>query len=208
MLGLLDLPVEIRFMIYRLLFCPSPEPILLSLLPVSSAKHSAQLLRTCRACHEEGSPILYGENKLALDWAYRGTEEGILDFFAAIGLNNRQLIRHLRVREGSIGTLKLVGGRRDLRPVLENLESLSLELYKYGPLFFLGADLLRAIPRWLRKQRGPYRKLVRAFITPGQHATRHLCRSCVLSIRLISARMEPGPEVLRPPPCFVLLFLN
>ncbi|KAF7510851.1 hypothetical protein GJ744_005951 [Endocarpon pusillum] len=66
--------------------------------------------------------------------------------------------------------------RRSLRPILENLESLRLEFY--GENSFnnywgqRGRDRisnLRDVQRFLKTQRGPYRKLVRAFKSAKQH---------------------------------------
>jgi hypothetical protein len=179
-------------MIYRLLFRPSPEPILISLLFVSSSRRSAQLLRVSRACHEEGSPVLYGQNQFALDWAYAGTEPGLLEFLQDVGTKNRQLIRHLSARYAyaSTCTLGKIRERRSLRPVLENLDSLSLECCSNVKGCF-AINLLRDVRRYLSTQRGPYQKLVRAFKTTSDHPI----WVSMLSIRLISTAIRQKPTV-------------
>jgi hypothetical protein len=197
-LSLFDLPVEIRFMIYKLLFHPSSEPILISFLLVCSVKRSSQLLRVCRSCLEEASPVLYGDNQFALDWAYAGTEPSILDFFENIGFRNRQLIRHLSARYFSIGTLDKIRERRSLRPVLEGLDSLSLEfynqtrnLYGYSPGRSNAATILHTLQRYLKVQRGPFRKLVKVL----KLATDCPVEAPSLSVRVVSAAMKMGPKV-------------
>jgi hypothetical protein len=198
-LGFLDLPAEIRFMIYRLLFHPSSEAILIGLALASSVGRSAQLLRVCRVCNQEGSPVLYGENQFALDWAYSGIEHTILEFLENIGLRNQQSIRHLRARHSSNYTLDKMRARRSLRPILENLDSLSLEFWienrsigAYLQRLRTGPTILQELRRRLKSQRGPYMKLAKAFknktdcLFPEDYA---------LSIRLLSGTMKPGPEV-------------
>ncbi len=197
-LGFFDLPVEIRSMIYRLLFCPSSEPILISFLLARSIKRSAQLLRVCRSCHEEAAPILYGFNQFALDWAFPGTESSILEFLERIGPKYGQLIRHLRVTHYSIWTLEKMRARRSLRPILENLESLCLEFYDensfntyWGPTRRNHITILRDVQRFLKTQRGPYRKLVRAF----KSANKPSLHVSTLNVCLVSIGTKPNLEV-------------
>jgi hypothetical protein len=196
--GFFELPAEIRFMIYRLLFCPSTEPILISFLLAGPIKRSAQILRISRACQEEASPVLYGQNQFALDWAYSGTESSILEFFENVGSKNRHLIRHLRARHFSIWTLDKIRKRRSLRPVLENLQSLSLEFFKsnrfvnvYLPRKGNGVAILQDIQKYLRTRRGPYKNLVQVFKT----ATEDLAQGPTLRVCLASIAAKPNPEV-------------
>jgi hypothetical protein len=185
-------------MIYRLLFCPSSEPILISFLLAGPLGRSAQLLRVCRSCHEEASPVLYGESQFALDWAYSGTESIIIDFLEKIGPTNRQFVRHLRVSHYSIWTLEKLRARRTLRPILENLESLWLKFYIQYSLDSNGASsierssakILRDVQTFLKTQRGPYRKLVKAF-----KAIEDPDQCPVLRVRLVSATAKPDLKV-------------
>lgn len=199
-LGFLDLPVEIRLMIYRLLFCPSAEPILISFYLTRSIKRSAQLLRVCRTCYEEASMVLYAENVFAVDWAYSGTEPSILNFLENIGAKNRQLIRHLQARHHSMRTLVKMQSRRSLRLILENLETLSLEFYdangavkRCWPGVKNGFTILREVHRYLKKQRGPYQKLARAFRTDLGHSLYHTLFKVDLASAAIRSKPK-GPE--------------
>lgn len=192
--GFLGLPAEIRFMIYRLLFCSSTEPILATLAHAHLVKRSAELLSTCKACCDEGSLVLYGENQFALDWAYRGAESLVLEFFESIGSKNQRLIRHLSARHQSIHTLNKIRARRNLRQMLENLESLTLECYLDS--IYLGPEttsltIFRDIRLFLKTQRGPYRKLVRVLKTASVYKDYHL----PWRIRLVSDAIKPGPKV-------------
>lgn len=197
-LGFFDLPVEIRFMIYKLLFCPSSEPVMISFLLAGPIKRSAQLLRVCRSCLEEAAPILYGSNQFSLDWAFSGTEPSILDFLESIGPENGELVRHLRVSHCSIWTLEKMRARRSLRPILENLESLCLEFYDensfdgyWDPTRRDRITILRDVQRFLKTQRGPYRKLVRAF----KSANKLSPHVPTLILCLVSAGTKPYLEV-------------
>ena len=194
--GFLDLPAEIRFMVYRLLLCPSTEPILATLAHARRGNPSTELLSTCKACCDEGSPVLYGENQFALDWAYSGAESLVLDFFESVGSKNRCLIRHLSARHLSIRTLSKIRVRRSLRQMLENLDSLTLECY-YDSMY-LGPDfttltIFRDLRLFLRTQRGPYRKLLRVLKTVTLHEDYHP----PWRLRLISDAVKPGPQVCR-----------
>lgn len=197
-LGFLDLPIEIRFMIYKLLFHPSPEPILVSFLLASSVKRSAQLLRTCRSCHEEASSVLYGKNLFALDWAYAGTEIAILDFLEDIGMKNRQLIRHLRALYASIETLDKMRARRSLRPILEGLDSLSLEFYierRSGctsPSRNESMKILKNLRRYIKAQRGPYQRLVRSLKSVSDCPA----QACFWEVRLVSPAIKHSAKVV------------
>lgn len=142
--------------------------------------------------------MLYGKNDFTLDWAYCGTELSILEFLQDIGTKNRQLIRHLRARHFSIFTLDKIRAQRDLRPILENLDSLSLEFYdgnrsidNYGSAKKNPVTILQDVQRYLKMQRGPYRKLVKAF----KIAVDCPAYDPILGVRLASAAIKPGPKV-------------
>lgn len=184
-------------MIYRLLFCPSREPIIISFLLASSVERSAQLLRVCRSCCEEASPVLYGGNEFALHWAFTGIEPYIIEFFENIGTNNRQFVRHLRARHSSIWTLEKIRARRSLRPVLENLDSLRLEFYNSGGTVRSqrpysqgdGVCVLKSVRRYLKAQRGPFQKLGRVFKIAAEYPY------SFEKLRLASAVIRLDPKV-------------
>jgi len=198
-LGFFDLPGELRFMIYRLLFRPSSEPILVSFLLAGPLQRSAQLLRVCRSCHAEASPVLYGENRFALDWAYSGTESSIIEFFEDVGPTNRQFIRHLRASHYSIWTLEKLRVRKSLRPILENLESLSVrfdvllafDLFGIASIKKSSVKFLRDVQTILKTQRGSCRKLVKAF----HSATGDAASGLVLELRLMPTTAKPDLKV-------------
>jgi hypothetical protein len=194
--GFLDLPGELRFMIYRLLFCPPSEPILVSFPSAGPLRRSAQLLRVCRSCHKEASSVLYGDNQFALDY---GTESSILEFFENVGPTNRLLIRHLKACDDSIRTLEKLRTRRSLRPTLENLDSLSVEFficYSYES-FYRGllekstTKLLHDVQTFLKTQRGPYQKLTKTFQSPKEIQVAWP----VLRCRLVCATAKPELKV-------------
>ena len=139
--------------------------------------------------------MLYGENQFTIYWAHSSLESRTVDFFENIGARNKQFIRHLRAQNC---TLKTFRARRSLRPILENLESLSLTFYHgqgmirgYGSSGRSSITILRDIQRFLKTQRGPYRKLVRAFKIGAEHSA----DAPTLNVRLLSAKIKPGLEV-------------
>ncbi|KAK5941161.1 Glycosylphosphatidylinositol (GPI) anchor assembly protein [Knufia obscura] len=88
--SLMQLPPEIRLMIYRLLL-KSPQPIRPRFDPTRKAGEepydqqvdlSSQLLRTCRKIYWEASEVLYQENTLIIycsSWGHRLSTSHILD---------------------------------------------------------------------------------------------------------------------------------
>jgi hypothetical protein len=202
-LGFFDLPGELRFMIYRLLFCPTLEPILTGFSLAGPLRHSAQLLRVCRSCHTEASPVLYGENRFSLYWIYpcssTATGFSFLRFFENIGPANWQFIRHLGASEDEMWTLEMLRARKCLRPMLENLESLSLKVYvdltlsplKTRSIKKSSVKVLRDVQAILKTQRGPYRKLIKAFHPAVEEEDLDL----VLRLRLVSATTKPDLKV-------------
>jgi hypothetical protein len=88
--------------------------------------------------------------------------------------------------------------RRSLRPVLEGLDSLSLECYNqarnvygYSPGRSNAASILHTLQRYLKVQRGPFRKLVKVL----KPATDCPVKAPSLSVRVVSAAMKMGPKV-------------
>jgi hypothetical protein len=179
-------------MIYRLLFCPTLEPILTGLSLAGPLRRSAQLLRVCRLCHSEASPVLYGENRFSLYWTCSSTGFCFLDFFENIGPANWQFIRHLGASEDEMWTLEMLRARKCLRPMLENLESLSLNVKKSS------VRVLRNVQAVLKTQRGPYRKLIKAFHPVIEEEGLFL----VLRLRLVSATTKPDLKVCDLVACF------
>lgn len=101
----LDLPPEIRNVIYRQVFCSKPA---IDFRHHTSFSHAGGFLSTCRAVYHEGTDILYGDNefKFSRDAKKRGTfwndwtEVGWRDvrrFLTGIGGNNISKIRKLSI---------------------------------------------------------------------------------------------------------------
>lgn len=80
----LKLPTEIRLKVYRCLF-HSAENLTLS----DDRQLSAQLLRTCNLVHNEGAPVLYGENQIDI------TSVSGHKLYDRIGCDNIRHMRHL-----------------------------------------------------------------------------------------------------------------
>jgi hypothetical protein len=195
------LPVEIRVMIYRMAFVDI-YPVLVgsSFESVPAfALHSAQLLRTCKTCHKEGSPILYGENVFVM-YSRWGTETAnIVRSFERFG-RNADLIRHLQAWEYGLDALKQIRSMRGLRCMLQNLDTLSITLSKrdgthkyYMPRSPTQRSLTHELCAWLTSTRGAFQKLTRIFVARSRILTDYNDYS--RTIHLISEDTKAEPEV-------------
>nr|POF22059.1 hypothetical protein CFP56_36146 [Quercus suber] len=92
-IGLLDLPCEIRYIIYELVLLRE-TPIVLWTPKEEQQQLDIRLLRVNRAIHLTGSPIFYGRNSFELcDYGHRLSDFLLLH----IGPRNAILIQHVRV---------------------------------------------------------------------------------------------------------------
>jgi len=167
------LPVEIRVMIYRMAFVAS-YPVLVVTQTLSLPTFtplSAQLLRTCKTCHEEGSPILYGENQFSMYADERENETAnLVRSFERFG-RNADFIRHLLANEYALNALKQMRSMRGQRCMLQNLDTLTIVIGKergsyeyYMPRSRTRRSLTDDLCAWLTSTRGAFQKLTRIFV--------------------------------------------
>ncbi|KAH6622943.1 hypothetical protein F5144DRAFT_656848 [Chaetomium tenue] len=99
--SLLDLPSELRNMIYDLVLL-SEDPIKPWIPRPERQSHSVRLLRASQRIHIEASSVSYGRNcfdlTAARDWPHR-----LYYFFKKIGANNVGYIRHILVAFPRLG---------------------------------------------------------------------------------------------------------
>jgi hypothetical protein len=136
----LDLPTEIRLLIYEAIFTPasvvlqSGEPYAIIALPrnfpelISRGFRDVQLFRTCRICHVEAAPIFYSSINLLV---YQHLPLLRLNFLPRIGPLNASFIKRAMITPiGLPGEhqrlLESLGSRNY---GLTQLESLTLEIW-------------------------------------------------------------------------------
>lgn len=136
----LDLPTEIRLLIYEAIFTPasvvlqSGEPYAIIALPrnfpelISRGFRDVQLFRTCRTCHVEAAPIFYSSINLLV---YQHLPLLRLNFLPRIGPLNASFIKRAMITPiGLPGEhqrlLESLGSRNY---GLTRLESLTLEIW-------------------------------------------------------------------------------
>jgi hypothetical protein len=126
-LGFTDLPPEVRVMIYKLAFI-SEKPIIVGDQIPEGSTLSSQLLRTCRVCHDEGAPVLSGNNVFRMETAQYGPTEGNwIRYFEAIGENSK-FVRHIQAYHYAANVVNQMSSMRNFRPMLQNLNSLVIVL--------------------------------------------------------------------------------
>jgi hypothetical protein len=114
-----DLPAEIRVMTYKLTLV-APNPVIVGTPLPATDTISAQLLRTCRTCHQEGLPILYGENVFSMNALQGAQIANLVRSFERFG-KNADLIRHLQAHKHALDALKRMRSMRGLRCMLQQL---------------------------------------------------------------------------------------
>jgi hypothetical protein len=95
--GLLDLPPEVRCMIYPLVF-HSKDYGKTDILVTEFARGLSRLLRTCRTIYDEARPYLYQQIELEVP----GLVQDFTPFFDQIGTVNLKWIQHLCLEAHSL----------------------------------------------------------------------------------------------------------
>jgi hypothetical protein len=100
--GFLDLPAEIRLLIYEAIFSPASVvlqsgelPAIIAVLQnfpelISRGSRDVQLFRTCRTCHNEATPVFYGSLNLLV---YQHLPLLRFNFLPRIGAYNASFIK-------------------------------------------------------------------------------------------------------------------
>ena len=104
--GFLDLPTEIRLLIYEAVFTPASVVLQSGELPamiavprnfpelISRGSRDVQLFRTCRTCHDEAIPIFYASLNLLV---YQHLPLLRLNFLPRIGAFNASFIKRATI---------------------------------------------------------------------------------------------------------------
>lgn len=138
--GLLDLPAEIRLLIYEAIFTPASvvlqsgdNPAMIAVLRnfpelISRGSRDVQLFRTCRTCHDEAIPVFYGSLNLLV---YQQLPLLRFSFLPIIGPINASFIKRVTITPiGLPGEhqrlLECLGSRHG---GLVGLEHLTLEIW-------------------------------------------------------------------------------
>ncbi len=197
------LPAEIRDIIYKLAFV-SKKPITIGVQLPATRTLSGQLLRTCRTCHQEGSPVLYGKNVFSMIKRYSHPEIDLIYHMEQFG-ENVNFIRHIEAHYDATLTLNRMRSMRGLRCILQNLDSLQITRSEFetGFAYYSSTPLpnsqtpsfLASVHGWLKATRGPFQNLTRIFVARSGNQRATLIDENIVTIHLISDSTKVKPKV-------------